>query len=158
MMMQNRIAAHLQQPQQPLQQPITALKGTAIWVTARRSQRARSRWHVLLCAVRGLRDAWLTQPNLRIHTVFGISAVILGGWVHLGLTEWLWISVAIGLVVFAELMNTAIEQTVDLVIGPRPDPLARQVKDIAAGFVLVTAVTAVAIGCFTFLPHLVARG
>lgn len=153
MMMQNRIAAHLQQQQQP-QQPITALKGTAIWVTARRSRRTRSRWQAMLCALRGLRDAWLTQPNLRIHTAFGVSAVILGCRVHLGLTEWLWISVAIGLVVFAELMNTAIEQTVDLVVGLRPDPLARQVKDIAAGFVLVTAVTAVAIGCFTFLPHL----
>jgi len=155
MMMQNRIAAHLQQPPQ---QPITALKGTAIWVTARRSHRARSRWHAVRYALRGLRDAWLTQPNLRIQTVVGVSAVILGLWVHLGLTEWLWISVAIGLVLFAELMNTAIEQTVDLVVGLRSDPLARQVKDIAASFVLVTAVTAVAIGCFTFLPHLVARG
>jgi undecaprenol kinase len=73
------------------------------------------------------------------------------------LTEWLWVAFAIGLVVFAELMNTAIEQTVDLVVGLRPDPLARRIKDIAAGCVLVAAVLAITIGVFTFIPHIAGR-
>ena len=79
----------------------------------------------------------------------------LGVVCHLTLTEWLWISFAIGLVIFAELMNTAIEDTVDLVVGLRPDPLARRVKDVSAGCVLVAAILAVLIGLLTFLPHLV---
>jgi diacylglycerol kinase len=85
-----------------------------------------------------------------------VAVVALSAWLQLVVIEWLWISFAVGLVLFAELMNTAIEQTVDLVVGPRPDPFARQVKDIAAGFVLVAAVIAVVIGVLTLGPHLIA--
>ena len=118
------------------------------------SFRTRTRAHSLRCALRGLRDAWATQPNLRIHVFVGSGVIALSAWLRLSLLEWLWISFAVGLVIFAELMNTAVEQTVDLVVGLRPDPLARQVKDIAAGFVLVAAVIAVAVGVLTLGPHL----
>ena len=116
--------------------------------------RRHSGVHAFRCALRGLRDAWETQPNLRFHVYAGAGVIVLGLWTHLRLLEWLWVSFAIGLVLFAELMNTAIEQTVDLVLGRRPDPLARQVKDIAAGCVLVAAAIAVVIGALTFAPHL----
>ena len=119
-----------------------------------RPWRARSRWYALQCAWNGLREAWLTQPNLRLHTLAAVIAVALAAWCRLPLVEWLWVSFAIGLVIFAELMNTAIEQTVDLVVGLRPDPLARRVKDAAAGCVLVAAITAAAIGLMTFGPRL----
>ena len=118
------------------------------------SFRTRTRAHSLRCALRGLRDAWATQPNLRIHVFVGAGAIALSAWLRLSLLEWLWVSFAVGLVIFAELMNTALEQTVDLVMGLRPDPFARQVKDIAAGFVLVAAVIAAVIGIFTLGPHL----
>lgn len=94
----------------------------------------------------------------------------LGVWARLPLLEWLWVSFAIGLVIFTELMNTAIEQTVDLVVGlrpacaaqlgtplgaaGRPDPLARSVKDVAAGCVLFASLIAALIGCFILGPHL----
>jgi undecaprenol kinase len=116
--------------------------------------RARSRWHSFQCAAEGLRDAWRTQPNLRLHVMAAFAVVVLGLWCRLVCIEWLWISFAIGLVLFAELMNTAIEQTVDLVVGFRRDPVARQVKDIAAGCVLVAAIIAVIIGVLTFGPRL----
>ena len=119
--------------------------------------RVRSRWQSFRNAFQGLQDAWKTQGNLRLQVYIALGAVALGAYVRLSLMEWLWISFAIGLVIFAELMNTAIEQTVDLVVGLRPDPLARQVKDLAAGCVLVTASIAVVIGLLTFGPHL-ARG
>ncbi|MBI3321336.1 MAG: diacylglycerol kinase family protein [Candidatus Omnitrophica bacterium] len=116
--------------------------------------RCRTRRHALRCALRGLREAWESQPNFRFHLGAGAAVAVLGGFTRLILVEWLWVSVAIGLVVFAELMNTAIEQTVDLTVGLRADPLARQVKDIAAGCVLVAAVIAALIGTLTFAPHL----
>ena len=119
-----------------------------------RPWRARSYWHALRCAWDGLREAWATQPNLRLHAGAAGIAIALGVWCRLPLVEWLWVSFAIGLVVFAELMNTAIEQTVDLVVGLRPDPCARRVKDVAAGCVLVAAITAAVIGFLTFGPHL----
>ena len=116
--------------------------------------RARSRWQSLGYAIRGLRDAWETQANLRLHVYAGLGTVAVGACLRLSVVEWLWISFAVGLVIFAELMNTAIEQTVDFVVGARLDPLARQVKDLAAGCVLAAVAIAVVIGALTFGPHL----
>ena len=127
-----------------------------VMLTSLRPLRARSRWHAVRCALQGWRDAWATQPNLRIHVCAGAAVITLSAWLRLSPVEWLWVSFAVGLVIFAELMNTAIEQTVDLVVGLRPDPLARQVKDIAASFVLIAAVIAVVIGVLTLGPHLLA--
>ena len=124
----------------------------------RRVPRRRSLVRSLQCALRGLADAWESEPNLRMHVYFGAWIVALGVWTRLSVSEWLWVVFAIGLVVFAELMNTAIEQTVDLVVGLRPDPMARQVKDVAAGCVLVASLVAALIGGLTFLPHLLPRG
>ncbi len=121
---------------------------------ARRPFQARTRWDSVRHALRGLGDVWRGQPNVRLQVLAGAATVLLGMWLRLSFVEWLWVSFAIGLVLFAELMNTAIEQTVDLVVGPHPDPLARQVKDIAAGCVLVAAAIAVTIGALTFGPHL----
>jgi diacylglycerol kinase len=116
--------------------------------------RCRTRRESFRCALQGLRDAWRTQPNLRIHLSVGTVVIGLGVWVHLRLLEWLWVSFAIGLVIFTELMNTAIEQTVDLVVGPCPDPLARSVKDVASGCVLFASLIAALIGCFILGPYL----
>src|SRR3989338_5921829 len=131
----------------------TALKGTAMLFTSRRVP-PRTRMHSLYDALRGLRDAWGSQPNLRLQVGISLGVIVLGMVVNLSLLEWLWVSFAIGLVIFAELMNTAIEQTIDLAVGLAPDPLARQVKDIAAGCVLVSVALAVVIGLLTFIPHL----
>ena len=119
-----------------------------------RLQGTRTRRESLRCALQGLGDAWRTQPNLRVQLCVAAVVIGVGVWVHLTLIEWRWVSVAIGLVVFTELMNTAVERTVDLVVGLRPDPLARAIKDVAAGFVLVASLMAALIGCFTFGPYL----
>ena len=116
--------------------------------------RARSRWASVGHAWQGLRDVWKTQLNFRIQVAAGAVTIVLGVWLHLVFIEWLWVSFAIGLVLFAELMNTAIEQTVDFVVGAQYDPFARQVKDVAAGCVLAAAVIAGVIGALTFGQHL----
>ena len=126
-------------------------------VTSPESHQVRARttrWHSVRCALQGLREVLRSQPNLRLHVCAGTGVIALGTWLGLSLTEWLWISFAIGLVIFAELMNTAIEQTIDLVVGFNYDPLTRQVIDIAAGCVLVAAIIAVVIGALTLGPHL----
>jgi len=131
----------------------TPLKGTAMLFTSRRAP-ARTRRQSFCDAWRGVREAWQSQPNLRLQVYLALGVIGAGLWCRLSLLEWLWVSFAIGLVIFAELMNTAIEQTVDLVVGLHPDPLARRVKDVAAGCVLVAASLAAIIGLFTFLPYL----
>ena len=144
-MMRNRITAYLDRA--PLPSPDLPV--------ADRLSGGRSRWQAIRHALRGLHDAWQVQSSLRCHVYAGVSAVLLGMWVRLNPVEWLWITLAIGLVIFAELLNTAIEHTVDLVMGHRYDPLARKAKDVAAGFVLAAAATALVIGVLIFSPHLV---
>jgi diacylglycerol kinase len=92
-----------------------------------------------------------TQLNFRIH-LLAIAVVLLAGWyTGLMLTEWLWIILAIGLVLVAESLNTAIEVLVDLV-SPEYNKKAGHVKDIAAGGVLIAAMVSVVIGLLIFVP------
>ena len=68
-------------------------------------------------------------------------------------SEWMAIVICIGLVIAAELFNSAIERLVDLV-SPQRHPVAGQVKDIAAGAVLVCALAAMVVGLIIFVPYL----
>ena len=58
-----------------------------------------------------------------------------------------------GLVLAAEAINTAIEIDIDLT-SPQYHPFARDTKDVAAGAVLIAAITAAIVGAFVFVPHL----
>ena len=139
--MVNRVAellAHHASAEAPAPRPLS-------WQSTRRAFRI---------AGHGLVDAWLREPHLRLHTYAAACVLIAGYACRLSRAEWMWICFAIGLVLFAEVMNTAIERTVDLAVGLRPDPLARYVKDVAAGCVLVAVIIAVTVGLMTFLPHL----
>lgn len=109
------------------------------------------------CATRGLREAWQNEPNFRLQITAALMVALCGLLVRLSLREWTWIAVAAGFVLVAELVNTAIERVVDLAVGFRADPLARQTKDLSAGFVLVASVAAAVVGLLIFLPH-VMRG
>lgn len=105
-------------------------------------------------ALAGIGYTVKTQGNFRIH-VLAILVVLLAGWyADLGRADWLWILLAIGLVLAAELLNTAVELLVDLV-SPEYNEKAGRVKDIAAGAVLVAAVIAAAIGGIIFIPKFI---
>ena len=83
----------------------------------------------------------------------GIAVVILGFAVGLSQAEWLAIALSITVVAVAEIINTAVESTVDLVTSEW-HPLACKAKDTAAGAVLVAAAGSVAVGLIVFVPHL----
>ena len=104
-------------------------------------------------AWQGIRNCVGKEQNLSFHLI-AMAAVTLAGFV-LGITrtEWIVIILCIGVVIAAELFNTAIEKLVDLV-SPGRHPIAGQVKDIAAGAVLVCAVAAAIIGLIIFIPYL----
>jgi diacylglycerol kinase (ATP) len=80
--------------------------------------------------------------------------VVIGLGLYFGLERWEWVSVsvAIGAVWSAELVNTAIETIVNLV-SPDFHPLAGRAKDVAAGAVLVMAVAALVVGLLIFGPR-----
>lgn len=103
-------------------------------------------------AYQGIKYSLLSQPNFRIHFLIGTAAVI-GGWViGLSSNEWLVLILTIFAVLTAEMINTGIESTVDL-ISPKKHPIAKIAKDVSAGSVLITAVGSIVVGMIIFLPH-----
>lgn len=106
-------------------------------------------------ALNGIWHAAATQLNFRVHLFCATLAVCAGYALHISNGEWLWVILCIGMVLVAELFNTAIEFLTDLV-SPEYNKKAGLVKDMAAGAVLITAITAVIIGLIIFLPKLLA--
>lgn len=94
------------------------------------------------------------EQNLSFHLLAAILTLATGYFFEISLIEWTIIVLCIGLVIAAELINTAIERLVDLV-SPQRNPLAGQVKDIAAGAVLVCALAAAITGIIIFLPYFI---
>ena len=112
----------------------------------------RKRFHSFRYAFAGLKQAWLQEHNFRIH-IFAAAAVTLAGfYFQLGRVEWLFIVFAIGLVIIAELVNSAIELLADFV-SPGENKKIGTIKDIAAASVLVSAIIAVIAGILVFYPH-----
>ena len=83
-----------------------------------------------------------------------IIVIALGIFMKLNKIEWCIITIAIVMVISAELFNTAIETVVDMV-SPQKNPQAKLVKDIAAAAVLVLAIGAAVIGIIIFGPKIV---
>ena len=104
-------------------------------------------------AFEGVIHVLRTQRNLRIH--FLIAAIVLAAGVVVGVRrfELIALLLAIAFVLIAEMINTAIEHTID-VATTSFDPMAKLAKDIAAGAVLIASVNAVAIGYLVFADRI----
>jgi diacylglycerol kinase len=105
-------------------------------------------------AFMGIYDLMRSEPNTRIHLLATVCAMIAGFLLRISKTEWCIILVVIALVWAAEAFNTAIEKLTDHLF-PEYNETARFVKDIAAGAVLVCAMTALVCGLIIFLPKLI---
>lgn len=101
-------------------------------------------------AFRGLRDAFRTQPNFRIHTAGALAAIALGFACQISLAEWIAIFLCCALVLGAELINTALEAICDA-LHPEIHPKIRLAKDAAAAAVLVCAAASAAAAAIIFL-------
>jgi diacylglycerol kinase len=99
-------------------------------------------------ALRGGAYAWRTQAHLRFEALAALAAIAAAVALGTGVAA---VVLACALVLVTELVNTAVEATVDLV-APDPDPRAALAKDVAAGAVLVAAVGAVGVGVAVFGP------
>lgn len=117
------------------------------------SVRASSLWKSFGYAFAGLRHAVRTQRNLRIHLVIALFVFFLGLFLPLEFRDWAILTITIGAVITGELINTVVETVVDLA-SPEYHDLAKIAKDVAAGTVLVMAVTAVAVGLLILGPPL----
>lgn len=95
-----------------------------------------------------------TTPNAWIHITLFSIAIVLGYHFSITSTEWALLVISGGFVLVSEAFNTAIEVDVNLT-SPDYHPYAKDIKDIAAGAVLISAITAVGVGVCIFGPYLI---
>ena len=104
-------------------------------------------------ALEGLVTAVKTERNINVMLLLGAITVGAGALVGLDPVSWCLIVICCGLVIVAELCNTAMETIVDLATQEL-HPLAKRAKDIAAASVYVLSITAAVVGCIVFLNAL----
>lgn len=105
------------------------------------------------CAIEGFIYVLKTQMNMRIHFLLAVFILLLGIYLNFSGMEMLMLSSAIAFVLLSEMLNTAMEKTVDLVSGG-DNPSARVIKDVTAGAVLIAALNAVVVGYILFSRRL----
>lgn len=113
------------------------------------SQRMQSFVH----AFNGLKLLFKEENNAKIHVAAAVLAVALGFILGISTAEWLSVLLCIALVVSLELVNSAIENLCDFV-HPKKDMRIKNIKDLAAGAVLWSAILAFIIGAIIFVPKL----
>jgi diacylglycerol kinase (ATP) len=113
----------------------------------------RERGRSFRYAFNGIQYVIRSQHNFGIDLIAAVIAVGMGLLFRLNETEWGLMILACGFVLFAEVANTAIESLVDMV-SPQFNEQAGRIKDIAAGAVLIAAITAAIIGIVIFLPKI----
>ena len=105
-------------------------------------------------AIDGIINLIIEERNAKIHLVATALVIYVGFNMEFTAQEWIWISLAVACVWVAELINTSIERLTNLV-SPEHHPLAKQVKDYAAGAVLVMSLWAILVFCLIAFPHVV---
>lgn len=104
-------------------------------------------------AFSGLVWAVKTQPNFRVHIGLSLAALVLGSVLAISYMEMVIVIFTIILGLTCEMINTSIEAMTDLITTEHREQ-AKIAKDVAAGMMLVTALGAVAVAIFIFVPHI----
>lgn len=104
-------------------------------------------------ALNGIGFSLKEQRNLKVQAILAFITIGAGFYFNITATEWCFILLSIAAVVGLEMINTAIENLVDLVTQERK-PLAGKVKDVAAGAVLFASFMALVTGVIIFRKYL----
>ncbi|WP_257346035.1 diacylglycerol kinase family protein [Pseudalkalibacillus decolorationis] len=100
-------------------------------------------------AFQGIKEGWRNELNFRIHCICAVGTIILAYLFQFGIVKWMVLLITIGVVISLELINSAVERTVDLVTKEY-HPIAKQAKDLAAASVFIFSLVAVIIGILLF--------
>ncbi len=107
-------------------------------------------------AFKGVAQLFATQANAKIHAAVAVAVLVLAGFLGLPARDWALLALAIGAVLTAEALNTALEALADRV-APDHHPLVARCKDVAAAAVLLAAGSAAIVGLLLLGPPLLAR-
>jgi diacylglycerol kinase (ATP) len=116
--------------------------------------KAHNFFESLKYALQGLAYAYRTQRNLRVHLLMAVLVLLVAVAFNLDRIEIALVVLCIGIVICCELINTAIESTIDLVTQEY-HPLAKIAKNVAAAAVLVAGGAAASVGFFVFYERLI---
>jgi diacylglycerol kinase len=105
-------------------------------------------------AFNGLKICFASETNFKIHVLFGIIAVLFGIGFKISGTEWLSVVFCIAIVIVMEMINTAIEKLCDIVHKDF-HPQIKIIKDMAAGAVLIAAISSLITGVIIFVPKII---
>ncbi|HFI0617925.1 TPA: diacylglycerol kinase family protein [Streptococcus suis] len=105
-------------------------------------------------AVSGLITTFKEERNMRKHAVSAILVILAGLVFQVSVTEWLFLLLSISLVIAFEIVNSAIENVVDLASDYHFSMLAKNAKDMAAGAVLFVSGFALLTGLIIFVPKI----
>ncbi len=101
------------------------------------------------CAIKGFFGAVCSEGHLRFHLVAAVYVLVFSSFYNFTAAQWAVLIILIALVIAAELVNTAIEDTCDAVTTEQNEHI-RRAKDMAAGAVLVLSIAAAAIAVIFF--------
>lgn len=105
-------------------------------------------------AVKGALKLVTTEHSIMVQSSIGVLMVIAGFYFEITRTEWMFQTLAIGLVLAVEGLNTAVEKIADF-IHPGFHERIGFIKDIAAGSVFFAALTAIIIGAIIYVPRFI---
>lgn len=104
-------------------------------------------------AYTGIIKTFKSEQNFKLHIMISVIVILTAVTLDFSALRMTVLLIVIGIVLALELMNTAVEKTVDLITLER-HPLAKEAKDAAAGAVLVFSIFAVIIGVLLFIEPL----
>lgn len=104
-------------------------------------------------AFEGIWHAFKNNRNLRIDFVFAILVLFLAWYFQIGSLETIVLLITVFLVISAEMINTSLEEMVNLITQEHRKE-AKIAKDVAAGMVLITALGSIVIGVLIFAPYI----
>ena len=105
-------------------------------------------------AFKGIGRAFASELHMRVHLAFAIAALAACWFLKVETWGWCGVIICIGMVISAEVLNTALEALCDKV-SPEYDKRIEIAKDAAAGAVLVLAITSVIAGLIVYIPAFV---
>ncbi len=105
-------------------------------------------------AFNGLKYTFLHENNFKFQLLTTLLAIAAGVWLQIATSDWIAISICCGLVLSMEIMNTAIEKTIDL-ISPELQTKAGLIKDLSAAAVLVASIASVIVAVFILSKYTV---
>ncbi|MBI3754437.1 MAG: diacylglycerol kinase [Deltaproteobacteria bacterium] len=108
----------------------------------------------LNCAIEGIIYAVRHQKHTRYFFAAAAASLLLSLLLNLPAVEFVLLSISLVILLFAEMINTAVETTIDLVCGKTYHPLAKIAKDVAAGAVLISSIAVFIMGYIIFSKYL----